>query len=78
MKLIKEQATIIKQLSREGKLSESEIASFLVEMGIGYIIAVRKGKEESAIDEMNEQILNNPDLTRIAQRLEVFWDAGMN
>lgn len=76
VKLTVDQFTIIKQLSKETKLSENQIASFLVEMGMSFVIAERKGKSDEALKLMSEKMTENEVLNRVAQRLEAFWNAG--
>lgn len=76
VKLTDDQFTVIKQLSKETKLSENQIASFLVEMGISFVIAMRKGKSDEALEMMSKKMIEDETLNRLAQRLEAFWNAG--
>ena len=72
----KEQKDLIKQLSKETEMSENEIMQFLIEMGISFCIAIRKGKENESLKLMHEKVQNNSVLNRICQRLENWWSNG--
>lgn len=76
VKLTDDQFTVIKQLSRETKLSENQIASFLVEMGMSFVISMRKGKSDVALELMSKKMTEDEALNRLAQRLEAFWNAA--
>lgn len=76
IKLTKDQRTLIKGLSKEVNMPENEIASFLVEMGISYIIIWRKGKITESLEKVNKKVSESEFLTRICQRIEHFFDEG--